>query len=87
TGLLTVVTVLYKPEMCCIARLETDGNKQTVILPEQFHLLGSEVYVKKMGNAIVLIAKDDPWRSLIDSLDQFSTDFMETREKPNEYNV
>jgi antitoxin VapB len=65
------------------ARLETDGSNQIVILPEQFHLSGSEVYVKKMGNAIVLIAKDDPWRSLIDSLDKFSTDFMETREQPN----
>ncbi|MGV0027080.1 antitoxin [Phormidesmis priestleyi] len=66
-----------------IAKLETDGTSQIVILPEQFHLSGSEVYVKKMGNAIVIIAKDDPWRSLIDSLDQFSTDFMETREQPN----
>ncbi len=36
-----------------------------------------------MGNAIVLIAKDDPWRSLFDSLDQFSDDFMQSREQPS----
>jgi len=65
------------------AKLATDGNSQVVILPEQFHLSGSEVYVKQMGSAIVLMAKDDPWRSLIDSLDRFSDDFMETREQPN----
>ncbi|XHX76138.1 MAG: antitoxin [Stenomitos frigidus ULC029] len=62
-------------------KLTTDGTSQVVVLPEQFHLSGNEVYVKKMGNAIVLIAKDDPWRSLVDSLDQFSEDFMETREQ------
>ncbi|MEH2123868.1 hypothetical protein [Nostoc sp.] len=28
------------------------------------------------GNAIALIAKDNPWRSLIDSLDNLSDDFM-----------
>ena len=66
-----------------IAKLATDGTNQIVILPEQFHLSGNEVYVKKMGNGILLIAKDDPWRSLIDSVDSFSEDFMETREQPN----
>jgi antitoxin VapB len=50
-------------------KLTTDGNSQVVFLPEQFHRSGSEVYIKKMGNAIVLISKEDPWRSLIDSLD------------------
>ncbi|MEH2290644.1 hypothetical protein [Nostoc sp.] len=29
-------------------------------------------------NAIALIAKDNPWRSLIDSLDNFCDDFMTT---------
>ncbi|MFN6540368.1 MAG: antitoxin [Nostoc sp. EkiNYC01] len=47
-----------------------------LILPEDFQLTGTEVYIKKIGNAIVLIAKDNPWRSLIDSLDNFSDDFM-----------
>jgi hypothetical protein len=30
---------------------------------------------------IVLISKDNPWQSLIDSLDQFSDDFMNTRDQ------
>ena len=42
-------------------------------------IVSIKFYIKKMGNAIILIAKDDPWRSLINSLDQFSNDFMETR--------
>ena len=38
--------------------------------------------VEKVGNAIVLISKDNPWQSLFDSLKLFSEDFMETREQP-----
>jgi antitoxin VapB len=63
------------------AKLTTDGTHQVVILPEEFKLTGTEVYIKKIGNAIVLIAKDKPWQSLIDSLDNFSDDFMSTREQ------
>lgn len=64
-------------------KLTMDGKSQVVVLPEQFHLSGNEVYVKKMGNAIVLLSKEDPWQSLFDSLDNFSDDFMETRAQPS----
>lgn len=64
------------------AKISTDGNHQIVILPEAFQVTGTEVYIKKMGNAIVLITKDNPWQSLFESLDQFSDDFMMTRDQP-----
>lgn len=64
------------------AKISTDGTHQIVILPEDFKMTGTEVYVKKLGNAIVLIAKDNPWQSLFESLDQFSADFMTTRDQP-----
>lgn len=44
--------------------------------------LHEEVYIKKIGNTVILIAKDNPWQSLVDSLDQFSDDFMITRDQP-----
>lgn len=65
------------------AKISTDGIHQIVILPEDFNMTGSEVYIKKIGNAIVLIAKDNPWQSLFESLEQFSEDFMTTRDQPN----
>lgn len=65
-----------------IAQISTDGNHQIVILPEGFQLLGNEVYVKKMGTAIVLVNKENPWELLFNSLEQFSDDFMGTREQP-----
>jgi antitoxin VapB len=65
------------------AQLITNDGNQTVILPKQFQLQGSEVYIKKIGNAIVLISKENPWQTLFDSLNLFSDDFMPTREQPN----
>ena len=61
--------------------MKNDTN-QFVVLPEEFQLQGNEVYIKIVGNAIVLISKDNPWQSLFDSLNLFSEDFMETREQP-----
>jgi antitoxin VapB len=63
------------------AKLLTNEQGQVVVLPAEFHLEGSEVYIKKVGHAIVLLNTENPWQSLIDSLDQFSDDFMETREQ------
>lgn len=65
-----------------IAQVSSNGTHQIVILPEGFKMLSNEVYIKKVGNAIVLIAKDNPWQSLFDSLEQFSDDFMTTRDQP-----
>jgi antitoxin VapB len=64
------------------AKISTDGTHQIVILPEDFKMAGTEAYIKKIGNAIVLIAKDNPWKSLFESLEQFSDDFMITRDQP-----
>ncbi len=64
------------------AKLLTNENGQIVVLPATFHLSGTEVYIKKIGDAIILLNKENPWQSLFDSLDQFTDDFMETREQP-----
>lgn len=63
------------------AQISTDGNHQIVILPEDFKMSGTEVYIKKAGNAIILIDKDKPWQSLLESLELFSDDFMTAREQ------
>ncbi len=64
------------------AKLLTNEDGQIVVLPAAFHLNGTEVYINKVGNAIVLLNKDNPWQSLFESLEQFSDDFMDTREHP-----
>ncbi|MBD2426106.1 type II toxin-antitoxin system VapB family antitoxin [Phormidium sp. FACHB-1136] len=62
--------------------LLTNDNGQVVVLPAAFHLNGTEVYIKKVGNAIVLLSTDQPWQPLFDSLSHFTDDFMSTREQP-----
>ncbi|MEC4883679.1 MAG: type II toxin-antitoxin system VapB family antitoxin [Scytonema sp. PMC 1070.18] len=61
----------------------TNGDKQTVILPKEFQLQGNEIYIKKIGNAVVLFSKENAWQTLFDSLNIFSEDFMENREQPD----
>jgi antitoxin VapB len=64
-----------------IAKLKMQGNEQLAILPEGFQMLGDEVYVKKIGNTIILIPQNNPWQNMWSSLDLFSDDFMETRDQ------
>jgi antitoxin VapB len=64
------------------AKLFRNGNSQAVRLPKEFSFHGSEVYVKRVGRDLILIPKDDPWESLISSLDTFTTDFMSRRVQP-----
>jgi antitoxin VapB len=40
------------------AKLRMQGNEQLAIFPDGFQLVGEEVYIKKVGNAIMLIPKN-----------------------------
>ncbi len=64
------------------AKLFMNGKSQAVRLPKQFRFEGEEVFIKRVGNAVVLLPKSQSWQTLIDSLGQFSADFMEDREQP-----
>jgi antitoxin VapB len=64
------------------AKLFTNGRSQAVRLPKECRFDGEDVYAKKMGDLVILMPKGDPWKALVDSLDQFSEDFMEERLQP-----
>ncbi len=64
------------------AKLFANGKSQAVRLPKEYRFRGDRVFIKRMGNAVVLIPYQDSWRTLIESLELFSADFMETREQP-----
>ncbi len=62
------------------AKIFKNGRSQAVRLPKQYSLPGSEVYVKKLSNVVILIPKDeDPWQPLLDSLEKFSDDIFAFR--------
>ena len=64
------------------AKLFQNGRSQAVRLPKEFQFSGDDVYIKKFGNIVMLFPKTDPWAPLINSLDSFSSDFMEDRKQP-----
>jgi antitoxin VapB len=66
------------------AKIFLNGRSQAVRLPKDFRFSDNDVFIKKFGKMVVLLPKDDPWSSLINSLDQFTDDFMETRDQPTQ---
>lgn len=64
------------------AKLFKNGRSQAVRLPKEFRFEGNEVYIKKVGDSVLLIPYHAPWNTLLDSLKLFSADFMEKREQP-----
>jgi len=64
------------------AKVFKNGRSQAVRLPKEFRFEGDDVFIKKVGNMVILFPKDDPWAPLVNSLGQFTDDFMETREQP-----
>lgn len=64
------------------ARLFKSGRSQAVRLPKEYRFDGEEVYVKKVGEAVVLLPREDSWQTLYESLKDFSQDFMAERSQP-----
>jgi antitoxin VapB len=64
------------------AKIFINGRSQAVRLPKDLRFSGKDVFIKKIGKIVILLPKDDPWSSLINSLDQFTDDFMDTRDQP-----
>ena len=66
------------------AKLFKNGQSQAVRLPKEFRMTGSEVYIKKQGEAIVLLPKEKSWNTLFDSLNHFAKDFKIERNQPED---
>lgn len=64
------------------AKLFQNGQSQAVRLPKEYRFQGDRVYVKRLGQAVVLLPYHAPWSTLIASLDDFSDDFMDERGQP-----
>lgn len=59
------------------------GNSQAIRLPKKFRLEGEEVYIKKVGDSLLILPQNSAWTSMIESLNRFSPDFMEDRIQPS----
>lgn len=57
---------------------DSDGI-QSIFIPEEMRINDDKVYLKKIGNTIYIIPFHNPWQSLMESTELFTTDFMESR--------
>ena len=64
------------------AKLFRNGDSQAVRLPKEFRFDGTEVLIKRVGNAVVLLPRTHSLDSLIASLEKFPNDFMAERGQP-----
>jgi antitoxin VapB len=63
------------------AKIFQNGQSQAVRLPKEFRVQGKEVFIKRLGNAIILLPKDDWWGPMDRNIGAFTDDFMETRDQ------
>ena len=58
------------------AKLFANGRSQAVRLPKEFQFTGDNVYVQKVGEAVILFPVDREWEVFLHGLHSFSDDFM-----------
>ena len=58
------------------ARLFVNGRSQAVRLPKEYQFSGDSVYVKKIGEAVILVPFDKDWEVFMHGLNSFSEDYM-----------
>lgn len=64
------------------AKIFQNGRSQAVRLPKEFRFEGSEVLIKRVGSAVVLLPQERSWESFFSSLAEFENGFTLTREQP-----
>lgn len=57
-------------------------KSQAAQLPKEFRFEGDRVYIKQVGNAVVLLPINDTWKSLTTHLSMFTDDLMVERQQP-----
>jgi antitoxin VapB len=59
-----------------IAKVFKSGNSQAVRIPKEFQLKSDEVEIRRRGDVLILRPKAHSWASLVDSLTDFTDDFL-----------
>ena len=58
------------------ARLFLNGRSQAVRLPKEFQFSGENVYIHRVGEAVMLFPVEKDWEVFLHGLNNFSGDFM-----------
>lgn len=66
------------------AKLFVNGRSQAVRLPKEFRFDGDEVFIKRVGQAVVLLPRDRGWEMLEAALKSFEPGFSIERNQPGQ---
>jgi len=58
------------------AKLFENGRSQAVRLPKDYRFKGNDVFIQKVGEAVILVPVDKDWEVFLHGLNNFSEDFM-----------
>ncbi|HPE61133.1 MAG: AbrB/MazE/SpoVT family DNA-binding domain-containing protein [Thiothrix sp.] len=62
------------------AKIFSNGHSQAVRLPKAFRFDTDEVYIRQVGNEIVLSAKKPDWADFFNQTSAFADDFLAERD-------
>jgi antitoxin VapB len=83
TGQLIGIIAIYQRETIVdTAKLFMTGRSQAVRLPKDYRFDGTEVFIKRVGHAVVLLPQKAGWDVLAQSLEEFEPGVRIEREQP-----
>jgi antitoxin VapB len=63
--------------------IKSKKGDQAIRIPKTMRINDDKAYLKKVGNALYIIPYHNPWQNLFESIDSFTSDFMDNREQPD----
>lgn len=64
------------------AKIFENGRSQAVRLPKQYRFTGEEVFVQRVGRAVVLLPNEAAWQTFLNGLNGFTDDFFQNGREP-----
>ena len=62
--------------------IKNNEGFQDIRIPKEMKINDDKVFLRKIGNVIYVIPFHSPWQNFVESLDTFTSDFMENRDQP-----
>lgn len=66
------------------AKIFMNGRSQAVRLPKECRIEDKEVYIKKIGDIVILMPETSDWKVMESAAAYFTEDFMEDRNQPGQ---
>jgi antitoxin VapB len=63
-----------------VAKIFYNGRSQAVRLPKEFRFAGSEVYIRKVGDNLIMSPKRPTWNDFFAMPSAFGEDFLAERD-------